>query len=390
MGIKKEQIGVAIGQEQISLDLSEQAAPIMIGNKIRLYSKDMGGVSEFFIRDDANHEVQITDNGTAGGTSLTEANTWLAEQTVPVLHLTPQASAPSSHALGDLYVNLSKTLYYYDGSDWVAWWVPPAMWIEERPIDDNDYNWSCVAIGGDTSPIFLACVDGGYVYKGIYSGGSTTWSPILPLGSNSWWSVASGYNGLIMIAVTNGGTPQLSLDGGTTWNWVTYFIPWWNWTFAIGGDNLTILGVGFNTDPVLSLDGGTTWNPITIAGIGVAGWGGCGVGRDPDVMVACNSTRAYFTDDQWATYTELQPLGNVDVYWGRVAIGGDDQTIALITYDYPNTIFLTKNRGTSWTTIDISSIRGTGDISCIALGGDGLQALVNFYGSRMYRADNLS
>jgi hypothetical protein len=67
MGIKKSQIGVAVGQTPSPIDLSEQSPPTTESNKVRLYSKDVSGAAEFFVRDDVGNEVQMTDGGSVPG-----------------------------------------------------------------------------------------------------------------------------------------------------------------------------------------------------------------------------------------------------------------------------------------------------------------------------------
>lgn len=63
MGIKKSQIGAALGQTTAPVDLAKQTTPTTLANKVRLYSKDVSGVAEFFIKDDGGNEVQITSGG---------------------------------------------------------------------------------------------------------------------------------------------------------------------------------------------------------------------------------------------------------------------------------------------------------------------------------------
>ena len=64
MGIKKTQLGVALGQTSVPVDLVEQSTPGPVTNKVRLYAKDVAGVSELFVLDDADNEVQVTTGGT--------------------------------------------------------------------------------------------------------------------------------------------------------------------------------------------------------------------------------------------------------------------------------------------------------------------------------------
>jgi hypothetical protein len=67
MGIKKNQLGTVLGQETTPVNLAEQPAPASISNKVRLYSKDVSGIAELFVRDDVGNEIQITNGGNASG-----------------------------------------------------------------------------------------------------------------------------------------------------------------------------------------------------------------------------------------------------------------------------------------------------------------------------------
>jgi len=69
MGIKKNQLGTALGAAATPLALAEQATPTAEANKIKLYSKDMLGASEFFVQDDLGNEVQVTSGGAVNGSS---------------------------------------------------------------------------------------------------------------------------------------------------------------------------------------------------------------------------------------------------------------------------------------------------------------------------------
>jgi len=283
MGIKKAQIGNAIGQGQISLDLAEQTAPTALSNKIRLYSKDISGVAELFVRDDSSHEVQITRNGSAGGASLADANTWTQKQSMPVLRLIPQTLEPISGSLGELYVHATSGLVYlYNGVTFQPV-APLSGWFEIGPYVGN-VNYSLATIGGDgktwitgqftSSPLQLT------TNRGV------TWAPITALGSATWSTAAIGYDNLTMLAGVNGGTMQMSLDGGAS------------------------------------------WNPVTPGGLTTANWSGSAIGSDNQTMLACcNSGRIFMTTNQWSTWTELQPLGAFDIPWAGVAIGQDNLTI---------------------------------------------------------------
>lgn len=65
MGIKKNQIGAAIGPTPVVL--AEQTPPAAGTDKVKLYAKDVAGAAEFFVRDAEGNEVQITDDGSVAG-----------------------------------------------------------------------------------------------------------------------------------------------------------------------------------------------------------------------------------------------------------------------------------------------------------------------------------
>lgn len=115
MGIKKTQLGIAIGQGQTSVDLAEQPAPAAISNKVRLYSKDVGRVAEFFIRDDDGNEVQITNNGLVninGGGGIIR-DQLVVDETGTVVKITPGIAAlfPGDPGVFTIMLNTPLTLY---------------------------------------------------------------------------------------------------------------------------------------------------------------------------------------------------------------------------------------------------------------------------------------
>jgi hypothetical protein len=62
--------------------LNEQGSdPAAVANKVKLYSKDVLGISEFFARDDQGNVIQITSNGelNAGGVGTIEPSAWVTE-----------------------------------------------------------------------------------------------------------------------------------------------------------------------------------------------------------------------------------------------------------------------------------------------------------------------
>ena len=71
MGIKTNQLAVVTSAAGDPLALNEQGtSPAAAANKIKLYSKDILGVSEFFVRDDAGNEVRVTSGGRLVGGPL--------------------------------------------------------------------------------------------------------------------------------------------------------------------------------------------------------------------------------------------------------------------------------------------------------------------------------
>jgi len=68
MGIKKNQLAVVTSAAGTPLSLDEQVTPPGAGaNKVKLYSKDVLGASEFFVQDDQGNEVQVTSGGVVNG-----------------------------------------------------------------------------------------------------------------------------------------------------------------------------------------------------------------------------------------------------------------------------------------------------------------------------------
>jgi len=342
MGIKKNLIGVAMGQGQISLDLAEQAAPSTLTNKIRLYSKDVSGVAEFFVRDDHGHEVQITRNGSAGGASLTDANIWTQKQSMPLLRITPQASAPSG-VLGDLYIrDPYGLLYFHDGLAWnlVA---PLSKWFEV-PAYTGGPTCDTVAVSGDGTT-WAVCQSMAYGYVMLTTNRGETWAPITALGESNWAAFAIGYDNLTMLASDNTGVMQMSLDGGAT------------------------------------------WNPVTPGGKSSAGWSGVAIGSDNQTMLACyhNSGidgKIYMTTNRWSTFTELTPLGATDALWRGVAIGQDNLTI-LAAVSNGRVWRSTDGGATTWD--DISPTGSNGYWTQPGIGPDNLTFMIGQNGGPLWK-----
>lgn len=79
MGIKKDQLGKAVGVSPVIL--TEHGALDPIDNKVQVYAKDVGGIAELCILDDVGNEVQITSGGAVnggGGSSGLLSNWWNA------------------------------------------------------------------------------------------------------------------------------------------------------------------------------------------------------------------------------------------------------------------------------------------------------------------------
>jgi len=72
--LKDDQGNVTDAAQAGQVTLNEQGSdPVAVANKVKLYSKDVDGVAEFFARDDQGNVIQITSNGAlnAGGGSGT-------------------------------------------------------------------------------------------------------------------------------------------------------------------------------------------------------------------------------------------------------------------------------------------------------------------------------
>jgi hypothetical protein len=95
--------------------LNEQpSAPPTLANKVRIYSKDVAGISEFFVLDDQGQEVQITNNGainvvSGGGTDTTVTS--LATSVSPAADTSTYCFSPfTTITLPDGNANLGKRL----------------------------------------------------------------------------------------------------------------------------------------------------------------------------------------------------------------------------------------------------------------------------------------
>lgn len=214
-----------------------------------------------------------------------------------------------------------------------------ASWVERQPAGNVNLDWSRVASDADGSHL-VAGVLGGRLYTSADFG--VTWTERQPAGPAdvSWIGVASDATGANIIAAVFVGRVYTSVDGGLNWvernPWggVAIDRPWTEAASDSDGSNLMVCGAGVGGRLWTSADFGATWIERTPGGAANLFWEGVASDADGSNLIAASSVfptdlipnlagRIWTSADSGATWTERQPYGAMDVYWGKVASNSD-------------------------------------------------------------------
>ena len=102
----------------------------------------------------------------------------------------------------------------------------------------------------------------------------------------------------------------------------------------------------------LSADGGQTWNQIG-ASLGDQNWWCCAISGDGQkILIGSRSTlpstgRLYLSSNGGASFSEVQPAGNIDLAWVAAAMDSTGQHIIVgALEDY---VYTSSDYGATWT-----------------------------------------
>jgi len=214
-----------------------------------------------------------------------------------------------------------------------------ATWVERQPAGNVNLDWHVVASDADGSHL-IAGVQGGRLYTSADFG--VTWTERTPAGAFdvSWAGAASDDTGANIVVAVFVGRIYTSTDGGVSW---TERNPWGgvaanrSWTGVASdsdGSNLVVGGAGVGGRLWTSGDFGVTWTERTPGGAVNLHWDGVASDADGSNLIVASSVspsdliptfagRIWTSADSGAIWTERQPYGNMDVYWGKVASNSD-------------------------------------------------------------------
>ena len=263
------------------------------------------------------------------------------------------------------------------------------VWVERRPIDDNDYQWMFTASDGDGSTLLAGKGSSapGYLYVStnygltwsqvgvpkIWQAGclnrtgqygmavdytrlyvttnyGATWIEARPVGDvdRAWCDTAVSADGSIMIVIANN---QRAYRYSGVWAEVQPLgnvnAAWWR--CAMSADGTVIILALATTSVYISVNSGASWTERkpTGGGTGVV-WGGLDCSNDGSIIIiTMDNGRVYVSLDYGATWAEKRPAGNTNKYWKGAACSASGSRMS--TTD-TNTLYISTDYGETWTT----------------------------------------
>ena len=207
------------------------------------------------------------------------------------------------------------------GATWTAQSVPSSDSIPWTSITSNSTGTKLAAANNGLS----SNGNGDYIYTGVYSGSTWTWTQQTNPGLHRWLSIASDSTGAKLAAVFSGGNISTSSDYGATWTPQTGS-GLHNWTSIASDSTGTHLAATVSGGYIYTgvYSGGTwTWTAQATS-LGLHWWSTIASSSDGTKLIAgVSGGRLYTSSDSGVTWVEQQPAGNTDQNWHTVAINSD-------------------------------------------------------------------
>lgn len=204
--------------------------------------------------------------------------------------------------------------------------------------------WYFVDMSSDGQKILAGTV-GGYLY--ISSNGGENFSELTSLGSRVAWRCGVSDNGLSMIASQNDAAyyPQVSLDGGITWNGDTAAEKLLYIGVAISDNGSVRLGSVYKGYPRVSLDSGLSWS--TAGSYAYHHNASCSSDCSKMLVVAGGGYPAISTDSG-ATWSQKAALNTAGWYGSTVSGNGTKMAVSSIVYSSEPKIYVSTDMGVTW------------------------------------------
>ena len=215
-------------------------------------------------------------------------------------------------------------------------------WVANTPSGTTIlFDYICMSKNGN---LIMACVlnpypgSGGYVYRGIFSSGTGTWSwnAITALGSTNWRGIASNVDGTKLVAAVYSGNIYTSSDSGNNWTLRTSAgSRFWNRIASSDNGNILVAVAGGAGGIYTSLDSGNSWTlriSINCTDIDIS--------TDGTKMAAVvNGGYIYTSINSGYTWVEQTHLGKPKS-WSNINLSADGTRLFYSTSHYnPSTTF---------------------------------------------------
>lgn len=231
-------------------------------------------------------------------------------------------------------------------------------------------NWFSVDMSNDGQTMVAASYssdgDGtGEVFVSEDSG--NTWQNITPGSANMWINVSiAGESGeIVALAGDDPGNVYITSNNGSSWttspieniaSWKSLSVSEDGGDILIGGENS--LGA-LSSVVYISNDGGASWQNITPPDARDGTYASTKVDISSDGNKLIVGTLAYdgdsgayntvhFSDNAGVSWTDITPVDEKANHRWDVAISGNGTVLAAADYDYPGSVFVSDDSGSSW------------------------------------------
>jgi len=250
-----------------------------------------------------------------------------------------------------------------------------ANWTERRPAGtDSNLTWVSDC-SSDGSTVIAGC---GYNRLWISTDSGASWTEAQPGGATNlfWYDVRVSNDGQDMVAAVNNGRIYTSSNAGSTWTETTPIgaaNESWKRVWMSPDASVLIAWEG-NARQYVSTNFGTSWAETRPTGDNNVYTQHYGSNTDGSIIYSSGQSagpsRVMKSTDNGVSWTDVQPDGgDVDRYWGPVAVDADGSVvIAGITYQ--GSLYLSTDSGANFIDAE-AAYQLDQEYSKVKISGDG-------------------
>lgn len=180
------------------------------------------------------------------------------------------------------------------------------------------YGYCCISGNGK---VFYATNSGTHgVIQSVNTGSS--WATLTNSPAMSGGSIACNFDGSIVVAAVNGGRIYVSTDSGATWPEVRpngdASYAWQDVAINYDGTKMYAIVVGGRVWMSSGTGATGTWSETRPNGNANFNWTFCACSfNGSTVLLQASASRCWISINSGLTWSETQPVGNTDQYWGN-------------------------------------------------------------------------